>query len=58
MQINLVGQLHLLSSTISVLAVPTPSLTAIVARKIYIHFALIVKFLVCFVFKTDIRFIS
>ncbi|KAL1823733.1 hypothetical protein ACET3Z_010511 [Daucus carota] len=31
-KINLVGQLHLLSSTITVLAVPTPSLTAIVAR--------------------------
>lgn len=46
MQINLVGQLHLLSSTISVLAVPTPSLTAIVARKVYIPFALIVKLLV------------
>ncbi|KAF9616518.1 hypothetical protein IFM89_029979 [Coptis chinensis] len=32
MQINLVGQLHLLSSTVTVIAVPSPSLTATLAQ--------------------------
>jgi hypothetical protein len=32
MQINLMGQLHLLSSTVTTLAVPSPSLLATVAR--------------------------
>jgi len=32
MQIGLVGQLQLLSSTVTMLAVPTPSLTATLAR--------------------------
>lgn len=32
LQINLMGQLHLLSSTVTTLAVPSPSLLATVAR--------------------------
>jgi hypothetical protein len=32
-QINLIGQLHLLSSTVTTLAVPSPSLLATLARK-------------------------
>lgn len=33
MQFSLVGQLHLLSSTVTMLAVPSPSLTATLARE-------------------------
>jgi hypothetical protein len=39
-QINLIGQLHLLSSTVTTLAVPSPSLLATLARKTFISLIL------------------
>lgn len=36
LQMNLMGQLHLLSSTVTTLAVPSPSLLATVARMSFI----------------------
>ena len=40
-QISLIGQLHLLSSTVTTLAVPSPSLTATLARNSCIHYFII-----------------
>lgn len=44
MQTILVGQLHLLSSSVTMLAVPSPSLTATLARKYFLFFIYIHEF--------------